>query len=90
LICKPYKNAQLNHVSQGFHDNHKAVDFAFKYRTYLVAPESCWVDRVITAETIDEGEELSRGYGIVLKSFFNNSSTISLIFFCIVFSSPCL
>lgn len=45
---------------------------AWKYRTYLVAPEHCWVDRVITAETIDEGEELSRGYGIVLKSFFNN------------------
>ncbi len=68
-ICRPYKKASLSHITQGFHDNHKAIDFAFKYRTYLVAPEECIIDKIITPTIIDESlEDLNRGYGIVLSS----------------------
>ena len=74
MICKPYKLANIGHVSQDFSDRHKAVDFAFRRGSLLVAPEHCWVEKIITAETVDENlNELSRGYGIVLKSAFNNS-----------------
>ena len=68
-ICKPYKEYQPSHITQGFHKNHTALDFGYKYGTFLVAPEDSIVYKVTKAETFDNStEELSRGYGIRLKS----------------------
>lgn len=73
-ICRPYKKAQIGHVTQRFHSNHLAVDFAYKHGTFLVAPENCTVVKIVTGEVISESlEDMKRGYGIRLKSVSRNA-----------------
>ncbi len=68
-IIKHYKKANYTHVSQGFHDAHKAIDIAFKMGTFLVAPEDCRISVIVTDKNFDESlTSLSRGYGIGLWS----------------------
>lgn len=68
-ICRPYKEAKQNQITQKFHSGHKAIDLHSKYGTFLVAPENCWIERIITGDTFNDSlEDLSRGYGIVMKS----------------------
>ena len=69
MIVKPYKEAQIGHITQGFHFNHPAIDFACKLGTFLVAPENCIVNEIISGKTISDSlEDMKRGYGIKLKS----------------------
>ena len=73
-ICRPYKKAQVGHVSQGFHSNHLAVDFPYKYGSYLVAPENCRVVKIVKAEVVSESlTDLKRGFGIRLRSVSRNA-----------------
>jgi len=75
-ISKPYKNAKPSDVSQGFSYKHPAVDFASKYGTFLVAPENCIVDVIVSAKKIDESlAPLERGYGIRIKSIANPNTS---------------
>ena len=68
-ICRPYKDAKLFHISQGFGGFHTAADFAYKYGTFLVSPENCVVEGMVCAEKISGSfDDLERGYGIRLKS----------------------
>jgi murein DD-endopeptidase MepM/ murein hydrolase activator NlpD len=70
-LCKPYREANINQITQGYSSDHKAWDFAYKYGTFIVAMENCTVESIITAENIDQGWELERGYGILLRSIAN-------------------
>ncbi|KKK86477.1 hypothetical protein LCGC14_2762880 [marine sediment metagenome] len=73
-IAKPYKKAQSRHVTQGFHSNHLAVDLAYKYGSYLVAPENCRIVKIVKAEVISESlADMKRGFGIRLKSVSRNA-----------------
>ena len=66
---KPYKKAQRWHLTQGFHDKHKAIDLSYAYGTLLTAPELSRITWIITDKNFDENlEPLSRGYGIVMTS----------------------
>jgi murein DD-endopeptidase MepM/ murein hydrolase activator NlpD len=77
LISKPYKTAKLSDISQPFGVNpqpyqpqgHTGVDFCAPYGTFLVAPDNCKVERIITDTNFNADlSPLSRGYGILLKS----------------------
>ncbi len=62
---KPFKGATIGHISQGFHDAHKANDITSKMGTWLVPPEDCKVSVIVTDTNFNESlTPLSRGYGI--------------------------
>ncbi len=68
-ICRPYKKANISHITQNFHKKHKAIDIAYKYGTFLVAPENCVVERITTPDKINNStSDLERGYGLLMKS----------------------
>ena len=82
-LCKPYKNCQRNHIGQlfgniqGFDGKpHTGVDFVSQYGTFLVAPELCTVQKIITDSNFNPDlAPLSRGYGILLRSLVNPNVT---------------
>ncbi|HEC66103.1 MAG TPA: M23 family metallopeptidase [bacterium] len=83
MDCKPYQKASRTHITQHFGVNpkpyqpngHKGVDWAFKYGTWLVAPQRSIVSKIIGAKNVSEDlAPLSRGYGIVLKSLVENNT----------------
>ena len=69
-IGKPYKNAQIGHITQGFHKDHHALDFAGKYGCWLVAPFNCVIERVKTMVYFekDTNFQLEQGYGVMMRS----------------------
>lgn len=70
-LCKPYRECQIGHLTQGYSDSHRAFDFAYKYGTWMVAMENCVVENIMTAENWDEGQEYERGFGVLLRSIAN-------------------
>lgn len=55
-------------IAQGFSDSHKAIDWAGRYGSWLVAPEDGTITIVITPDTFDgTTEDLFKGYGIRMK-----------------------
>lgn len=84
MICKPFKTATLNSISQPFGVNpcsyqpngHTGTDFCSIYGTFLVAPEFCEVVRIITDLNFNQDlTPLSRGYGILLRSKIHPNTT---------------
>jgi murein DD-endopeptidase MepM/ murein hydrolase activator NlpD len=82
-LYPPYIGAKLGDVSQGFWAQqiqggyHQGVDFspANGYGKFLLAPELCRVERIITDDTLDNDfyPKLERGYGIILTSLINTN-----------------
>lgn len=73
-LCPPYQGCNLSHLTQGYSDIHRALDFAKlknSFGTWLVAMENCVVENMMTAENWDQGWELERGYGVLLRSIAN-------------------
>lgn len=69
LVCRPYKEAKEWHLTQGFHSDHLANDFHYKYGCFLVSPEITRVKYIITDKNFNDSlEPIKRGYGIVLES----------------------
>jgi len=82
---KPYKNCQLSDISQGYKEEHKALDFSpyNGYGKFLVAPENVKIIRVIDSIELSENlEPLKRGYGILMQST-TNSSRYHLYWHCL-------
>jgi hypothetical protein len=78
-ISKPYREAQIGHITQGFHKDHKALDFGYKYGTWLTAPFNCVAERITDAlvfETMTKFE-LERGYGLLMRSTEDPTITCS-------------
>ncbi len=81
-ITAPFKGAHVGNITQGFHNNHKALDMAKPHGTYgtwLVAPFPCKVIRVKSAmkfET-DAAFELQQGYGVLFQSIEDITITCS-------------
>ena len=83
MNVKPYWNCYIGHISQPFGVNptsyqpngHTGVDFVGSYGVFLVAPEDCYVEEIITDETFDlkYWENLEKGFGILLRSVANPS-----------------
>jgi murein DD-endopeptidase MepM/ murein hydrolase activator NlpD len=83
LLCVPYKGCNIFDVTQcfgvkqSFGGVHMGVDFAFPncYGKFLVAPEKCTVEKIITDDTFDNDyyPKFERGYGIVLIPFSDSS-----------------
>jgi len=81
-ICKPYKSAKPNDITQKFGVNpqgyqpngHTGVDYVSSYGTFLVAPEDCEITNIISnPEQLDESEApLERGFGLVMRSLSQN------------------
>ena len=68
MLLKLYKKALPSHITQKFSPQHRAIDLAFGYGTFLVAPEDCFVYSILMGEKWeDKPGELDRGYGIVLR-----------------------
>ena len=77
-ICKPFKNATKASITQGFHSEHLANDFAGKYGEFLVSPFNGKVVNIIGAETLDGSQDLLRnGCGIKIQSAEDPSMSIS-------------
>ena len=76
-LCKLYKSCTPSHITQGFHDKHKAVDIRGSYGEDLVAPFNAKVINIVEdvpEQNIDLSlEDLRRGYGILLQSIENPS-----------------
>ena len=70
-ISRPFKNASVLSITQGFHKDHQANDFGGKFGEFLVAPFNGKVLNITGIEsdqdTPDEGS-LSNGYGIRIQS----------------------
>lgn len=77
-ISPPFKGAKPNNITQGFSEAHKANDWASYYGTPLCAPFNAKIAVIMTAENIDKGYELERGYGIRLVSI--EDPTISMTY----------
>lgn len=82
-VCKPFKTATRQSITQGFSDSHKANDFMSFYGDWLVAPFNAKVAvirGVQNAEDIKVGDNsfLEGGCGIRLVSI--EDPTISLVF----------
>lgn len=78
-ICKPYWNATIHQIAQGFGNpqsfggNHTGIDIcpaSFAYGTFLVAPEDVIIKEVIDQETfaVKFIENLSKGFGVLMTS----------------------
>ncbi len=74
-ICRPYKEAKLSHISQGFSTEHRAIDFAFFYGALLVSPEDCRIFRVVSTIATDNPDKttgsLGSGYGVFMEALGN-------------------
>jgi hypothetical protein len=75
-LCVPYKGFNLQHITQGWSESHKAFDIAkpklgASFGTWLVAMENCIVENIMSAENWDNGWEYDRGFGILLRSIAN-------------------
>ena len=62
----------LNHITQIFHEGHKALDIVgnktnFGYGTPLCAPENCLVLGITSEELSHDNKSLEHGYGIKLR-----------------------
>lgn len=94
MICKPYKTASKNTISQLFGVNpqpyqpngHSGVDFFAPYGTWLVAPELCKITNIIdTPQKLNiDLAPLERGYGIVMQSV-SKPNTYYLYWHCMPF-----
>ena len=60
-LTKPYKECQPSHLTQGFHENHKANDWGFKYGTFIVAPFNAKVLTIRKPDNVSELPEYLRG-----------------------------
>lgn len=74
-ISVPYSGCKREHITQGFHSGHQAIDFAFAgcYGAFLTAPARCEVEKIITDNSFD-GEfyaQFQKGYGILLRDLEN-------------------
>jgi hypothetical protein len=68
MLTKFFKGMRPEHVTQGFHSEHPALDIVGSYGTPLCAPENCLVLGVRgDTFTPDDNEPLKYGYGIRLK-----------------------
>ena len=75
---KPFKNATRNSITQGFHAQHLANDFASAYGDWLVAPWNAKVLNVRGPENLDGLiDDLQNGCGVKLQSVEDPSLTIS-------------
>jgi len=91
MICKPYKLASLNAISQGFGVNpcsyqpngHTGNDLVAPAGTFLVAPELCKVTNIVdTPQKLDTDlAPFERGYGIVMQSL-SKPNTYYLYWHC--------
>jgi len=64
-LTKPYKNANVLDISQGFHAKHKAIDWVKTYGTPIVAPENVRIDEVICDCRVADGPSgIERGFGL--------------------------
>lgn len=76
--CRPFKNAKPNSITQGFHQDHQANDFAGSYGEFLVAPWNAKVLNVRSPEKLDGLiDDLQNGCGIRLQSIEDPTITIS-------------
>ena len=66
----PFKNANPNDITQRFKGTeHKGLDIASKIGTWLVAPQDCVVEKIVTSTTLDESlAPLASGYGLVMRN----------------------
>lgn len=68
-IAKPYKTAKLSDITQGFNEQHKAIDWASKYGEWLVAPFNAKVAVIRSPDKLDGTDfDLKAGCGIRLIS----------------------
>lgn len=68
MLTKPFKKATVLAVSQGFHAEHKALDWVNSYGTPLVAPEDVRIEEVICECSIADGPAgIERGFGLHMK-----------------------
>lgn len=67
----PYKGANKSHISQGYHDAHKALDFSpyQGWGKFLCAPENVKITNVIDSLELSESlDPMKRGYGVMMQS----------------------
>lgn len=84
-VSKPFRNATQLSISQGFHAEHKATDFAGSFGEFLVAPFNSVVTKIRGIESLNSPElmngepsiYLRGGCGIGLRSIEDPSITIS-------------
>ena len=77
-VCRPYKNATLQKMAQGFSTSHQANDFASFYGDWLVAPFNAQVASVVSAGPLSAStDDLRRGYGMRLVSTEDPTVSIS-------------
>jgi murein DD-endopeptidase MepM/ murein hydrolase activator NlpD len=69
IICKPFKSATLNSITQGYSAEHEAIDFTAPYGTFLVAPRKCVVQNIRSGVDWGNKNEIELGYGIMLRDF---------------------
>ena len=70
-ICRPFKNASVLSITNGFSQEHQANDFSCKFGEFLVAVCNSKVLSIVGIESdMDEPDmgSLSNGYGIRLQS----------------------
>lgn len=65
-----FRGANPSKITQRFdRDKHKGIDVSSSYGTWLVAPQDCIIERVVTPDSIDESlASLASGYGIVMRN----------------------
>lgn len=95
MLCVPYIGAKPSDITQRFGAKqiqggiHTGVDFCPKgaYGKFLLAPELCEVEKIITDDTLDNDyyPKLQKGYGIMLRSLINNNRQYLLWHCCQVF-----
>ena len=78
-ICKPYRECQQWHLTQGFKPDHLANDWGYKYGTFLVAPFNAKVLSIVGADKIGTDTSYLRGgYGIRIQSI--EDPTLSMVY----------
>ena len=78
-IGKPFKSASLGKITQGYSEQHKALDLSCKYGEWLVAPFNCKIERIKIAMIFEKEtmSELEQGYGLLMKSTEDPTITCS-------------
>lgn len=92
-ICKPFKEANPQSITQGFGLNpnpiqpngHTGNDFGGKYGTFLVAPCKVQITNIIDNLDLDinSDEEVRKGFGIAMRPLEGPPDTFFLYWHCL-------
>lgn len=72
-MLKPFKKFNLENITQGYHEKHRAIDsLPFRkegaYGTPLVAPEDCVIGKIYGNKyTPDDLQPVKNGFGLFMK-----------------------